>query len=296
MAPRSTWKGFLKLSLVSVPVKAYTAVSSGSEVSLNQLHKDCNSRINYKKSCPIHGEVKQDEIVSGYEYAKDQYVVIDTGELDKLRTEDDKAVKINSFISPDQLDPIHLTGKCYYLVPDGPVAQRPYAVLHQAMVAQKKNAIAQVVLHGKEQVVLVRPIDKLLSMSPLTYEHQITSSSTFDDEVPQSPAAPDELDLANKLIAAATAKKFDFSVYKDVYTERLTKLIEAKVAGQEIVAAPAQEQSNVINLMDALRESVAKLGGAGESAPKKAVAAKPPKKLAPSKVGKATEAKKRKTS
>src|SRR5947209_12151689 len=116
MAPRSTWKGFLRINLVSVPVKAYTATASGGgEVRLNQLHKECHSRINYKKTCPIHGEVPNDEIVSGYEYSKGQYVVVDTAELDKLRTEDDKAIKIDTFVAPDAVDPVYYTGKTYYL-------------------------------------------------------------------------------------------------------------------------------------------------------------------------------------
>src|SRR6516165_9610326 len=114
MAARSSWKGFLKLSLVSIPVKAYTATtSSGGEIHLNQLHAECHSRIQYKKTCPIHGEVKQDQIVQGYEQAKGQYVVIDPDELEKLRTEDDKAIKIDSFIEPGVLDPIYFSGKSY---------------------------------------------------------------------------------------------------------------------------------------------------------------------------------------
>src|ERR1022692_3197516 len=132
MAARSSWKGFLKLSLVSVPVKAYTATASeGGGVKLNQLHAGCNSRIKYQKSCPIHGEVSGDQIVSGYEYSKDQYVVIDTAELDKLRTEDSKAITIQEFIHSDALDAMYFSGTTYYLVPDGPVGQRPYAVLHE---------------------------------------------------------------------------------------------------------------------------------------------------------------------
>src|SRR6267378_4980235 len=156
MAARSTWKGYLKNNLVSVPVKAYTAnASGGGEVRLNQLHKECNSRINYKKTCPIHGEVSGDQIVSGYEYSKGQYVIVDTEELEKLRTEDDKAITIDTFIPSGTLDPIYSTGKSYYLVPDGPVAQKPYAVLHHGMVELKRQALAQVVMHGKEQTVLV---------------------------------------------------------------------------------------------------------------------------------------------
>src|SRR5262249_45964798 len=134
MAARSSWKGFLKLSLVSLPVKAYTAVASGGgESPLNQLHAPWQSRLQYKKTCRLHGEVRNEEIVSGYEYSKGQYVIVDPEELDKLRTEDEKAIKVSAFISPNALDPMYQSGKTYYLVPDGPVGQRPYAVLHQAM-------------------------------------------------------------------------------------------------------------------------------------------------------------------
>src|SRR5262249_19131127 len=148
MALRSAWKGFLKLSLVSVPVKAYTATTSGGgEIRLNQLHAECHSRINYKKTCPIHGEVTQDQIVSGYEYAKGQYVVVDTDELDKLRTEDEKAITITTFIPPETIDPVYFSGKTYYLIPDGPVGQKPYATILQAMTEDNRHAIAQVMLH-----------------------------------------------------------------------------------------------------------------------------------------------------
>ena len=107
MAPRSTWKGYLKLSLVSVPVKAYTASNaSTAQIHLNQLHAECHSRINYKKTCPIHGEVSNEDIVSGYEFAKGQYVVVDVAELDKLRTENDKAINLGAFVKADQIDPV----------------------------------------------------------------------------------------------------------------------------------------------------------------------------------------------
>jgi DNA end-binding protein Ku len=294
MAPRSTWKGFLKLSLVSVPVKAYTATaSSSSEIHLNQLHAECNSRINYKKTCPIHGEVSNDEIVSGYEYAKGQYVVVDTAELDKLRTEDEKAINIDTFISPDSLDPVYYSGKSYYLVPDGPVGQKPYSVLHQGMMEQKRFAVAQMVMHGKEQVVLLRPMNGLLGMSLLAYEHQITKPATFEDDIVKTEAAPEELKLVKTLIDAQYQKKFDLSRYKDTYTEKLTKLIEAKVAGQEIVAPPVHEQAQIINLMDALRQSVAQVKKTGE--PEEAAAERPPKRMAASKGKPAAAPRKRKS-
>jgi DNA end-binding protein Ku len=290
MPARSAWKGFLKLSLVSVPVKAYTAsASGGGEIHLNQLHAECNSRIQYKKTCPIHGEVRQDEIVSGYEYSKGQYVVVDPAELDKLRTADEKAIKIDTFVATDTIDAVYYSGKTYYLVPDGPVGQRSYSVIYQAMEQEKRYAVAQVVMHGREQLVLLRPMSGLLAMSILSYEHQVNKPAAFQEEAPSQEASAEELKLAKHLIATTTAKKFELSKYKDVYTQKLTQLIEAKVAGKEIVAPPVHEEGQIINLMDALRNSLAR---AKQEEP---ATAKPPKRVAPSR-GKETKARKKKSS
>lgn len=294
MAARSSWKGYLRFSLVSMPVKAYSATTSdGSGVKLNQLHVDCHSRINYKKTCPIHGEVSNDAIVSGYEYQKGQYVIVDTDELEKLRTEDDKAIQIDTFIGPGTLDPVYFAGKTYYLVPDGPVGQKPYTVLYEAMEQENRQAVARVVMHGREQVVLLRPLGGLITMAVLNLEQQVTKPAAFTEEAPKVEVTPEEMKLAKALVDAATTKKLDFSKYKDEYTEKLTKLIEAKVAGQEVVTPPAEPHAQVINLMDALKQSVEKLRpGAGKEA-----VARPPKKLAPSTRDRAAApARKRKTS
>jgi DNA end-binding protein Ku len=257
MAARSSWKGFLKLSLVSVPVKAYpVTTTSSSGIHLNQLHADCHSRIHYHKICPLHGQVSQEAIVSAYEYAKSQYVVVDTDELDKLRTPDDKAITIDVFIPADDLPPIYLSGKAYYLAPDGPVGQRSYAVLHQSMAEHQRQAIAQVVLHGREQLVLVRPFQRLLVMLLLHHDEEVAKPATFEEDLAPVEVSPQERELARTLVEASTAKEFTPAQYKDVYTEKLTRLIEAKVAGQEIVAPPQEEQAPIINLMDALRQSV----------------------------------------
>lgn len=304
MAARSQWKGFLKLSLVSVPVKAYTATASGGGgIQLNQLHAECHSRINYKKTCPIHGEVKQDQIVSGYEYSKGQYVVIDTDELDRLRTEDEKAIRIDLFVAADSVDPVYLSGKNYYLVPEGPVGQKAYQVIHQGMVESKRYALAQVVMHGKDQLVLLRPQGGLLVMSVLNFASQVASPAAFEEEAPKGTVDPQELQLVKTLITASATEKPDLGKYKDVYTEKLSQLIEAKVAGQELVAPPVQEQAHVINLMDALRQSVEKAKGAAPEAAGKAAAAaeehpakKPARKMAPSAGTKATQPRKKKSS
>jgi DNA end-binding protein Ku len=289
MAPRSTWKGFLKISLVSVPVKAYTATSSySSEIRLNQLHAECHSRIQYKKTCPIHGEVPNDEIVSGYEYSKGQYVVVDPSETEKLRSEDEKAINVDTFVPPDAIDPTYYSGKTYYLVPEGPVGMHTFAVVRQAMIDQKRLAVGMVVLHNREQLVLLRPVDHLLAMSVLNFDATVTKPSTFEDEAPKDQKVDgDELKLAKDLIGRITSKKFDIAKYKDDYTDKLTQLIEAKVAGKEIVAQPAQEPGQIINLMEALKGSIARAEGKEE---------KPAKKMAPSRGKQAGAARKRKSS
>jgi DNA end-binding protein Ku len=290
MAARPAWKGFLRLSLVSVPVRAYTASATGqNEIHLNQLHAECNSRIQYKKNCPVHGEVTNDEIVSGYQYAKGQYVLIDTDELEKLRTESDRAIKIDCFIDPKDVDPLYHTGRTYYLVPDGPVGHKPYDVLRRAMLEEKRHAIAQTVMSGKEQLVLVRPLDGLLALTVLAYDEMVKKPAGFQDEAPPVEATPEELNLAKMLIRASTSKKFDVANYKDEYTAKLTKLIRAKIEGEEIVAPPAETETPVINLMDALRESVARSQAAGASADK------PPRRMAPSRGPASTIKRKKKT-
>jgi DNA end-binding protein Ku len=120
LLPAPQWKGFLKLGLVRIPVKAVGVTpSAGAGIQLNQLHNECKSRIRYKKMCPIHGEVQAEDIVSGCEHARGQYVVVDPEELEKIRSEDEKALRIDTFVSPDAVDPLYLSGKNYYLLPNG---------------------------------------------------------------------------------------------------------------------------------------------------------------------------------
>jgi len=270
-----------------MPVKAYTAMVSGGggAPSLNQLHKDCNSRIQYKKTCAVHGEITNDEIVSGYQFAKDQYVVIDTDELEKLRPSGEKDIAVAAFIKHDVVDPVQFSGKSYYLMPDGQVAARPYALLLRAMTEQKRYAFAQVVMFGREQIVLLRPIGKVLMMSMLSYSADLKNRSEFEGEVPDIDVTAEELKLAKTLTDALSEDKFDLTEYKDTYAERLTKLVDAKVSGKEIVAPPDEPAPRTINLMDALRQSL-------ESARKK----KPARVVAPSPAAAKAAAKKRKSS
>jgi DNA end-binding protein Ku len=294
MASRSVWKGFIRFSLVAVPVKAYTATVSGSGgITLNQLHRECNSRIQYKKSCPIHGEVKSDEIVSGYEFDAGKYVVVDPDELDKLRTPAEKAVTISAFVKPDAIDARFYTGRTNYLVPDGPVGQKPYALLQRVMAEENRYAFAQVVINGKDQIVVLRPVENLLAMSFLNFAQDLKNPAEFKDEVVSSELPAAELALAKTLTETLEVDDFDLSKYKDTYTEKLAALIEAKVQGKQIVAAPAEEGAPVVNLMEALQKSLAQ---AKKAALGTAAAAKPPKLVAPSTAAADGQAKKRKKS
>jgi DNA end-binding protein Ku len=282
MALRTSWKGFLRLSLVSVPVRAYSSATTGDgRVHLNQLHANCHRRIRYQKVCPVHGEVSANEIVSGYEYAKGQYVVINSEDLDKLRTESEKAIQLDRFVPLDAIDPLYYDGRSYYLLPDGPGGNKPYAVLSRAMQDAGKCAIANVLVTGRDQLAELRSLNGLLTMSILSYEAQLKKPETFHDELPDAKVSSDELRLARMLVEETSADQVDWSRYKDSYTEKLVEIIEAKVAGEEIVAPPKEEEAPIINLMDALRESVARAKGDVERRPPRKVAASKRRAAAP---------------
>lgn len=254
---RTSWKGFLKLSLISVPVKAFTANDTGGEVHLNQLHKGCNSRVKYVKVCPEHGELKSEAIVSGYEHLKDQYVVVDPDELDKLRTKADRAVSIDGFVPADAVDGLYFAGKAHYLLPDGVAGARPYALLRDGMKQNGVCAIAQVVLSGREQLVLLRPVGRMLVMTGLHYPQRVRKAGEFEGELEDITFKPEEVALTNTLITASRIASFDLDRYTDQYVTKLKKLIALKVDGKEVVQAPDLEEPKILNLMDALKKSVA---------------------------------------
>jgi DNA end-binding protein Ku len=275
--PRSSWKGYLKLSLVSVPVRAFTANVAASEIRLNQLHEECHSRIRYQKTCPIHGEVPKEEIVSGYEYAKGEYVVIEPEELSRLRGESERAITVEAVLSQHTIDPVYFTDKSYYLVPDGAVGQKPFALIQQCLEDEELQAVGRAVLFGREELVLVRPVDRVLAMTALKYEAEVSHAQALREELEETHFAIGELALTKQLLEAFEKPKFSMTEFKDHYVEELTQLIEAKVQGKELVTPPKGEEPHVINLMDALKKSVAaaKKGGKRE-----AVARKPKKTAA----------------
>jgi DNA end-binding protein Ku len=255
---RPSWTGSIRLSLVTVPVKGYTALEAeGDRISLNQLHEECHSRIRYKKTCPIHGEVPNGEIVMGYEYGPDQYAVIDPSEINKLRSERDRAVNIDKFVPAGSIDPIYFSGQTYYLVPEGKQGPKPYVVLQKAMASEKVMGIAQVVISNREQLVVLRPMGDLLALSVLNYYSAIRSAAAFDADLPHTEVSKTEIKLAQTLIEVTRADDVDLGEYRNVYNERLSALVQAKISGKEVASAPSEEGGPpVINIMDALKASL----------------------------------------
>jgi DNA end-binding protein Ku len=268
--PRPSWKGFIRLSLVAVPVEGYTASAAGaSQISLNQLHDECHSRIRYKKTCPEHGEVDHSEIVMGYEYEKDQYAIIDPGEIEKLRSERDKSINIDRFVDPAAIDPVYFAGKTYYLLPSGPAGQQPYALLQRALVDQHVVGLGQVVIGNREQLVALRPAGKLLAATVLQYTEHVKPADEFEALLNSRPVSAQELKLAKTLIDALRDDQPHLEGYRDLYNERLRELVEAKVEGREVIKLPAAKAPPTINLIDALKKSLEfkKARGAAKKAP-----------------------------
>jgi DNA end-binding protein Ku len=259
MATRPSWEGHLTFNLVSIPVKAFNAVGATSgKIGFHLLHKGCNERIRYKKVCPVHGEVSNDEIVSGYEYQKGQYVTVEKDEKGELREKDDKAIAIDTFVTPDAIDPIYFSGRTYYLVPNGPAAQKPYAVMFEAMRAHNRLAIARLVLSGRGHVAVVRPFGKLLGMTLLAFEDQVKPPAPFEAEVGSPSVSAGERKLAEALLDSATSD-FDLHQYKDDYAQKLAKLVQGKTR-RKLGKGGRAPAGAVGDLMDALRRSLAQQG------------------------------------
>jgi DNA end-binding protein Ku len=187
-------------------------------------------------------------------------VVVDEGEIENLRTSAERAITIDTFVSPQAIDPRYFEGRTYFLVPDGPMGAKPYAVFLQALVAEKRWAVGEAALFGREQLVALRRLDDVLTLEILHYGGQLREPAEFAPDGARETVSKAELALAKKLIEASTSKNFDIGRYVDDYEDKLKRLIEAKVEGREIVGPQAEEQAPVINLMDALRKSVKQAG------------------------------------
>jgi DNA end-binding protein Ku len=255
MAPRASWTGYLRLSLVTIPVRLYNAVSSTSKVSLNQLHKDCNVRLRQQMVCPEHGKVEKEDIVKGYEFEKDRYVVVDDADLQKIKLETTKTIDLIQFVDATEVDSIYFDTP-YYVAPDGPVAEEGFRILREAMRLANKIAIGQVVISNREHMVAIQPQDKGLVLNTLHYAEEVRNATSYFEDIKTAEVQKPQLDLAQQLVNSL-AGSFEPAKFKDRYQDALLEVIKAKVAGSEPVIAQKAEMGKVINLMDALKQSLA---------------------------------------
>jgi DNA end-binding protein Ku len=259
---RPSWSGLLQLSLVNVPVKAFPAVRSREVSHFHQIHADCGQRIRYAKHCPVHGPVDSAAIVKGYEYGRDQHVILDPDELDALRPAKDRALRLERFVEPAQCDPVLFSGRSLHLLPDGVAAEHAYDVLRESLVRKARWAIGRLVLGGHRQVALLRPAGTLLLLHVLHYPEAIRAAARPSNG--RSGVSTAELQLAGQLIDAVSGP-VDWSAYPDQTVEELRSLVEAKIQGQ--APRPAEPQAVVLPLLKALQQSIAELEPEPKTAP-----------------------------
>jgi DNA end-binding protein Ku len=261
---RAYWKGFLRLSLVSIAVEIYNAIDAGSEIHFNQIHKPSGKRINYTKTVKGIGEVDNADIVKGYEVDKDQYIVLESDEIDAIKLESKKTVDLVQFVDAKEIDS-RFFERPYYIVPADDHAVEGYLVIRNALAKSNKLGVGQVTMGGREHLVAVGPVDKGLVMEILRYSNEIKAASSYFHDLPDTKLDPEMVALATELISRK-ASSFEPQRYKDSYAVALKALVDEKAKGRKIITTPEAEPraSNVVNLMDALRKSVQGDKGAGK--------------------------------
>jgi DNA end-binding protein Ku len=275
MAARATWKGFLKISLVNIPIKVFPATESSGTISFNQLHAACRTRIQQKRWCPqCDREVPNSEIAKGYEFEKGHYVVLSEDDFEKVRPESTRIIDLAQFADDSSVDPMYVD-RTYYLAPDGKVAGDAFAVMRDGM--KGKVGIGKLALYGREYLVAVRPKGRGIVMHTLHHAAEIRSMDVVEElnDVPEK-TKPEEIKLARQVIDTFEGP-LNLSTYKDEYREGLQKIIDAKIAGREVVAPSVEAPPKVVNLMDALRKSLDTVS-TSKKRPAKVVAQKAPAK------------------
>jgi DNA end-binding protein Ku len=272
MAARATWKGYLKISLVNIPIKVFPATESSATISFNQLHGECQTRIQQKRWCPhCSREVPLSEIVKGYEFEKGHYVIVSDEDFDNVRTESTRVIDLVQFADEGAIDPMYVD-RTYYLGPDGGVAADAFAVMREGM--KGKVGVGKLALYGREYLVAVRSHGRGIVMHTLHHAAEIRGIDAVEDlnSVPTK-AKPDEIKLARQIIKSFEGP-LNLADYKDEYREGLQRIIDAKIAGEEVVAPEVEAPPKVVNLMEALRKSLDSVSRA-QKKPAKAIAAKP---------------------
>jgi DNA end-binding protein Ku len=266
MAARATWKGYLKISLVNIPIRVFPATDSAATISFNQLHAECQTRLQQKRWCPhCEREVPMSEVAKGYEFEKGRYVIVAEEDIAKVRPESTRVIDLVQFTEAAAIDPIYVE-RPYYLAPDGAMALDAFAVMREGM--KGKAGIGKLALYGREYLVAVQAREKGFVMYTLRHAREVRSMDQIEelDGVP-SKIKPDEIKLAKQVIGNFEGE-LDLAEYRDEYQEELQRIIDAKVAGEEVVAPSEEAPPKVVNLMDALRQSLDRVSSTKKKAVK----------------------------
>ena len=286
MAPRAYWKGYLKLSLVSCPIAIYPATSEREKISFHQLNKETGNRIRYKKIDAETGdEVENADIVKGYEIAKGEYIELDPEELDAVAIESKHAIEIDEFVPKSEIDELYMRDP-YYIVPDGEVGQQAFAVIREAIHKEGMVALGKIVFTSREHIIALEARGKGMVGVTLRYPYEVRDEQEYFDGIEDEKIPKDMLDLAVHIVESKTGH-FKPAQFKDEYEDALKDLLRKKQKGEKIERPKEREPSNVIDLMDALRQSAktgggkATSGGSRRAPPRSSArAAKPPAKKA----------------
>lgn len=282
MAARAYWKGQIRLALVSIPVEIFSATKSGASVSFRQIHEPSGKPIRYEKTVAGIGPVDADEIMKGYEVSKGNYVLLDPDEIEAVKLESKKTLKLVQFVDSDEIDVLYYE-KPYFVVPADDLAEEAYIVLREALRKSKKVALGQLAMRGREYVVSLKPCGRGMVLETLRYADEVHRAQGYFRDIPDAKPDDDLLDLANSLIEKKSGA-FDPKKFTDHYTDAVKELVarKQKAKGRKIVSDGDDEArpsgSNVVDLMAALKKSLERPGtkpSATKRTPSKKAPAKP---------------------
>lgn len=255
---RAYWKGYLRLSLVSMAVELYPAVVSSDKTALHQIHKPSGKRVRYEKVVPGLGPIETSDIVKGFEIEDNTFVVLEPEELDELRLESKRTIELVQFVDTSEIEPVYFD-RPYYLVPEGDVSTEGFLVIRRALEQADKIGLGQMTMRGREYLVAVKPHGRGLLLETLRYADEIRPAAALFDNIADAQIDKDMVSLAAELIERKT-KPFDPSAFHDSYRDALRELIERKRRGKAVVSTEEERArgspAQVIDLMDALKKSV----------------------------------------
>ena len=253
---RTIWNGSINFGLVNIPIGLAVA-QQRKDVSFRTLHRECGTPIKQKRWCPVHErDVEADELVKGWEFAKGQFVMVEESDFEAVALQRSQSVDIDRFVSLEDVDPIYFD-RTYYLSPaDAPAQRRPYVLLLRAMQEANVAAIGKFVLWGKENLCLIRPLGESLALETLFFAEDIRARAEIDDAVGETEVSDAELDMARQLVSSLVGE-FVPEDFENVYRGDLRAMLEAKLEGKEITVPEPAPAAPVVDLMDALKQSVA---------------------------------------